>query len=597
MEPKVSIQEGWKVLEDLTINADQFQQKVLEEILKQNAGTEYLKRFLDGQADKELFKKKVPITTYDGIKPYIERIVVNGEPADILLAEPVTAITLSSGTSRGQAKMMPLTNKQLDQLTYCRSLAMSAANKFVDGLLEEGKQMQLLFVRPDIYVPSGLPARPILTSYHKSKNFEKYESSLYTSPMSTILCLDSKQSLYCQFLCGLLQRDEVVNIGAVFASVLFRAIRFLEDYWRELCSNIRTGRLSDWITDTGCKNALSLMLTGPNPEQADLIEAACNSKSWEGIIKKLWPKAKYIDVIATGSMAQYLPILEFYCGGIPVVSMPYASSESFLGINLKPFSKPCDVSYTLVPDVAYFEFLPVKDYNEEETKEVQSDVKSDNDLTEKQTKKEEIEPVELVNVALGQCYELVITTCTGLYRYKVGDVLMVTGFHNNAPQFQFVRRQDVVLSVDVEKTSEDELLEAMTKAKLLLEPFGLVLTDYSSYADVSTVPGHYVLFWELNMDASSDLPEFNPKIIEQCCSTVEESLNYLYKNCRKGNTVGPLEIRMVEQGTFDALMDFYISKGSSVSQYKTPRCIKLEEAFKVLDSRVVKRYFSQKVPA
>lgn len=81
-------------MEDLTINADQFQQKVLEEILKQNAGTEYLKRFLDGQADKELFKKKVPITTYDGIKPYIERIVVNGEPADILLAEPVTAITL-----------------------------------------------------------------------------------------------------------------------------------------------------------------------------------------------------------------------------------------------------------------------------------------------------------------------------------------------------------------------------------------------------------------------------------------------------------------------------------------------------------------------
>ncbi|XVF01087.1 hypothetical protein REPUB_Repub04eG0057400 [Reevesia pubescens] len=71
---------------------------------------------------------------------------------------------------------------------------------------------------------------------------------------------------------------------------------------------------------------------------------------------------------------------------------------------------------------------------------------------------------------------------------------MVTGFHNNAPQFQFVRKQDVVLSVDVEKTNEDELLEAMTKAKLLIEQFHLVITDYTSYADVSTVPGHYVLF-------------------------------------------------------------------------------------------------------
>ncbi|XWS63459.1 hypothetical protein CRYUN_Cryun06bG0099500 [Craigia yunnanensis] len=106
MEPNVGLEEGWNILEDLTTNADQFQQKLLEEILIKNA----------------------------------ERIVVNGEPSDILLAEPINGITLSSGTSRGQAKMMPLTNKQLDLLTYCRSL-----ERFPDGL-EQGKQMQLLFV-------------------------------------------------------------------------------------------------------------------------------------------------------------------------------------------------------------------------------------------------------------------------------------------------------------------------------------------------------------------------------------------------------------------------------------------------------------------
>ena len=72
MEPNVNLEEGWKILEDLTTNADQFQQKLLEDILTKNAGTEYLKRFLEGHADKELFKKKVPITNYDGIKPYVE---------------------------------------------------------------------------------------------------------------------------------------------------------------------------------------------------------------------------------------------------------------------------------------------------------------------------------------------------------------------------------------------------------------------------------------------------------------------------------------------------------------------------------------------
>ncbi|XVF01089.1 hypothetical protein REPUB_Repub04eG0057600 [Reevesia pubescens] len=234
MEPKVSIEEGCNILEDLTEHADQFQQKLLEEILKKNAGTEYLKRFLDGHVDKELFKKKVPITNYDDIQPYIERIVVNGEPSHILLAEPVTGITLSSGTSRGQAKMMPLTNQQLDLLTYCRTLAMSVASKFVDGL-EQGKQMQLLFVRPEIYVPSGLPVRPILTSYHGSKNFEKYESSLYTSHISTILCLDSKQSLYCQFLCGLLQRDEVDNVCNTSHVPLTRCNRPQRNWQYKLC--------------------------------------------------------------------------------------------------------------------------------------------------------------------------------------------------------------------------------------------------------------------------------------------------------------------------------------------------------------------------
>lgn len=37
-------------------------------------------------------------------------------------------------------------------------------------------------------------------------------------------------------------------------------------------------------------------------------------------------------------------------------------------------------------------------------------------------------------------------------------------------------------------------------------------------------------------------------------------------------------------GTFDALMDFSISQGSSVNQYKTPRCVTSEGALKIFDS-------------
>lgn len=174
---------------------------------------------------------------------------------------------------------------------------------------------------------------------------------------------------------------------------------------------------------------------------------------------------------------------------------------------------------------------------------------------------------------------------------------MVTGFHNNAPQFRFIHRRNVVLSIDTDKTNEDDLLKAVTQAKLLLEPLGFLLTEYTSYADTSSIPGHYVLFWELKMRGNSDLPELDPSKMEQCCSTVEESLDSVYRRCRKKDkSIGPLEIRVVKHGTFDSLMDFCVSQGSSVNQYKTPRCIKSKEAIRILDSRVVGRFFSKKTP-
>ncbi|KAF5449196.1 hypothetical protein F2P56_029668 [Juglans regia] len=577
---------GMKLLEDLTTYAYQVQQQVLAEILTRNIHTEYLRSFLNGHSDKKTFKEKVPVVDYEDVKPYIERIA-NGEPSEIISAQPITELLTSSGTSGGQPKMMPSTAEDLDRKTFFYNLLVPVMNKYVEGL-DQGKGMYLLFIKPEILTPSGLMARPVLTSYYKSNYFINRpfnRFNVYTSPDETILCPDSKQSMYCQLLCGLVQRDEVLRAGAVFASAFLRAIKFLEDYWIELCSNIRAGHISDWITDPSCRKAVSLILCKPCSDLADLIEYECGSKSWEGIIKKLWPKTKYIEVIVTGSMAQYIPTLEFYSGGLPLVSTMYASSECYLGINLKPLSKPSDVSYTLLPNMAYFEFLLVEKNLEEESEKIQCN-------------SARMEIVDLVDVKPGHYYELVVTTFTGLYRYRVGDILMVTGFHNNAPQFRFVHRRNVVLSIDTDKTNEEDLLNAVTQAKCrLLEPLGFLLTEYTSYADTSSIPGHYVLYWELKMKGNNDLPELDHSVMERCCSIVEDSLDSVYRRCRKkDNSIGPLEIRVVKQGTFDALMDFCVFQGSSVNQYKTPRCIKSDEAIEILNARVMGRFFSKTVP-
>lgn len=269
--------------------------------------------------------------------------------------------------------------------------------------------MYLLIMKPEIITPSGLLARSVVTSFFKNNRFENSPLNPFTSPKDTILCTDSKQSMYCQLLCGLVQRHEVLRVGAIFASALLRAIKFLETNWAEMCSNIRTGQVSDWITDISCRNAVSVVLGNPSPELADLIELQCGGSSWDGIVKKIWPRTKCIDVVVTGSMAQYVPILEFYSGGIPLVSAMYTSSECFMGINLNPLSKPSDVSYTLIPNMAYFEFLPVNKIHDQDAVQCKGHVPSLGDESIRS------KVVDLVDVQVGLCYELVVTTFTGAH--------------------------------------------------------------------------------------------------------------------------------------------------------------------------------------
>ncbi|XVE50224.1 hypothetical protein DITRI_Ditri01bG0144600 [Diplodiscus trichospermus] len=592
---KMELEAGSK-MEELTTSAHQIQEQVLGEILMKNAATEYLSRFLDGQTDKQQFKKNVPIVSYEDIKPYIDRIA-NGEPSDILLAEPLTVFYRSTGTSGGQPKLIPATAELADKRAIFHSFLDPVMKKYFGDIDQAGKRMEFMFAKPEIETPCGLKARSLSTSAYMENSFRNTLSKLYTSPIETIFCLDTNQSLYCQLLLGLILRDGVVKFGSIFASTVVRAIKFLEDHWKELCCNIKTGQLSNWITDSGCRNAVSLIMK-PNPELADTIENMCSCKSWEGIIRKLWPKAKFIQCITTGVMSQYTAQLDFYGGGLPLVSCFYASSEGHFGINLEPLSKPSDVSYTFLPNMAYFEFLPMKnDSHQTMSREVQFNGLSDHHESIEMKTQNQDEPVDLVNVKPGQHYELLVTTSAGLYRYKVGDILMATGFHNNTPKFQFVARQNVILSIDADKTSEADLLKAVTEAKSLINPLGFILTGYTSYGDTSSAPGHYVIFWELKVEEGSNNKVIDPKMMMECCSKIEESLNYTYRVYRKQNAIAALEIRVVKPGTFDSLMDHYVSQGASMSQYKTPSCIKSKEALNVLDSRVTAKFFSPKSPA
>lgn len=557
-------------IEDVTSNAGEVQARVLGEILRRSAHAEYLQLHgLAGCADLDSFKKHVPIVTYEDLKPYVDRIA-NGDTSAILCADPISEFLTSSGTSGGERKLMPTTEDESERRSLVCSLVKPIMSQFIPDI-ETGKGMYFLFTKAESKTPSGHLARPALTSYYKSPQFlsRRDPYTNYTSPNEAILCPDPHQSMYAHLLCGLCQRSEVLRVGAVFASGFLRAIKFLERHWASLAADIRAGTLRPEIDNPAVRDAVARILR-PDPGLADLVEAQCGGATWRGIITRLWPNTKYIDVIVTGTMSQYIPAIDEYSGGLPIVCIMYASSECYFGLNLDPLCEPGRVAYTLIPTMAYFEFLPARTGS---------------------AVKEEL--VDLVDVKVGEEYELVITTYSGLYRYRVGDILRVSGFKNKAPQFNFVCRKNVVLSIDSDKTDEVELHRAVTEAaQKHLRPHGAALAEYTALADTSTIPGHYVLFWELTE------PRVPPSVLRDCCLAVEESLNSVYRQCRASdNSIGPLEIRVVENGTFDALMDHALANGASISQYKAPRCVKDSQIVRLLNSRVVESYFSPACPS
>lgn len=79
------------ILEDVTTNAKQVQDSVLEAIISRNAQTEYLRGFLNGQLDKQSFKNNLPVVTYEDYSSYIDRIA-NGESSDLICDRPIIVL-------------------------------------------------------------------------------------------------------------------------------------------------------------------------------------------------------------------------------------------------------------------------------------------------------------------------------------------------------------------------------------------------------------------------------------------------------------------------------------------------------------------------
>jgi auxin responsive GH3 family protein/jasmonic acid-amino synthetase len=178
----------------------------------------------------------------------------------------------------------------------------------------------------------------------------------------------------------------------------------------------------------------------------------------------------------------------------------------------------------------------------------------------------------------------------GLYRYRLGDVVQVAGFHNATPKLKFICRRNLALSINIDKNSEQDLQLAVdTAATKFLAADKLEVVDYTSHADTSSDPGHYVLFLELNNADAAD------EALQGCCDELDRAFaDPGYVGSRRSGAIGPLELRVLQRGAFHRVLRHYLSMGSPVSQFKSPRCVARSNAgvLQILAGNTAKVFFS-----
>lgn len=222
---------------------------------------------------------------------------------------------------------------------------------------------------------------------------------------------DYKQSTYCHLLLGLFFSDQVEFVTSTFAYSIVQALSTLEELWKELCNDIREGTVSSSRVNLPKMRKAVLDIITPSPSLASRIEESCKElerQDWFGVVATLWPNAKYVYSIMTGSMEHYLKKLRHYSGNLALVSADYGSTESWIGVNVDPVLPPENVTFAVVPTFSYFEFIPLYRQNQDCNSVVDDFI--------------EDAPVPLSQVKVGQEYEIVLTTFTGmpfffLYKY------------------------------------------------------------------------------------------------------------------------------------------------------------------------------------
>lgn len=526
--------------EALCQDAVAIQEKFLLERLSENKDTEYGKLFgFEDIHSVEEYQKELPITFHYDYEAAIDR-QVDGEEG-LLTADKPVFYCISSG-STDSPKYVPIVEKDLQrQYFYWHDLIRETIRRQIPDATDEelfGRIFETGEFRRNFMsdgTMSGVRASA-LHRYLESKG--EFDSNCYTAPLEVMFPDQMEDMLYVKLRFALACRD-VTAIHGVFVNRVVGMFRYLVDNWDAFLSDIETGEVSDCFpVSHEWRRYLEEKLPA-DPERAAELRKFPKESLSKGLVRKIWPKVRYGQLIGGSMFAAYMDMLWTYVEDLPIHFFTYAASEGCFGIARNMGEE--DAYYVLLPDTCFYEFLSETGDGER--------------------------IYTIRDVEVGSKYEILITTLSGMYRYAIGDVVEVVGFEGQAPVVRVCYRKSQVINIADEKMNVRQLENAMRKFQRRAE---CSAEGYCVDGDYTKKLPRYILYLEL---ADGKLPEDAAEILDEC---LMESCSG-YKRDRELAELDKVFIQPVPKGAFKAYGRFVAKLGRRKEQDKPLRILITEE--------------------
>lgn len=525
-----------------TAQARQVQRQELENILSRNSKTEYGLRFgFSHIRCLEAYQDQVPLSRYEAYQPYVERLLA-GETHLLTQAAPVYYAITSGST--GVPKYVPVTRE--DMTIHCRDIYGG-----VFGMVREyypGTDPAVLFGKifqvgefAKTCLPGGQMCGVRSASLYQWLDREGgFDASDYCVPKEVLFPAKVEDLTYVKARFALAERG-ITAIHSVFLHRLVGMLDYIRVHWSLLLRDMERGTVDESVPLGEYWRQRLLRWLPPDPVRTAQLRRLRVDAEPEDMVRRLWPEIQYLVGIGGRAFPVYTRAMEQYAGDVPIHHFIYGASEGFLSI-ANGVNRPD--AYILLPEAGIFEFLPAAHPEER--------------------------PLSIGEVERGGRYELIFTNHSGLYRYRMQDVLEVVDFFGQSPVVRFCYRINQALNVADEKLNTEQLGEALA---LFQQRAGIADTAFCVQEDFSVRPGRYLIYAETPPVKNA------AALMDRCLS--EASLGY--GGCRSMGDVGAPLVRFLPEGSFRRYEEHLARQGKSLDQYKPVR---------ILDSEEKRRFFA-----